>query len=590
MPDVPERGGSYDRVAAELRACREAQIKSWGTIDNITLGRYLAGEATDQERLEVEAALEQHPELRQLTAVVRDVILDSVVIPSADEPAASPLLLPSRNSSPWRKAAWIAPLAIAACVLIGVGFTLLPTNTHSPKQAAPNEFAALTKEREAMPGARDAMPAPVATKGEAANDDDMTRQILLLHQQGKQADALALANRVAAAGAMQPEQQRRMAADLEKVALTYQNAGQLDRAEPTLQSALALRKNVAGPLAPETVQSMNQLAQVYQVALNSLPDSPLTEGWTTKKETKDKQESAKAASGATMLREKLTRQSPAQVKATVVPVLEQALRRSSSSTDRQAYARALGQLGPVARPTIPALADALRNAREPEERVAMVDALGEMAPTAGEAEPVLVQALKIPCEKTRLRAAEVLQEYGPGRGSLADHLTSNFQGKEDGTVRAMLKRAQQKTGLSGIRDEAELFSPAALGEARRLARYLAQRHAIEVYAETGKAAALEMDSAHRRAQEIGVNGLYLSLRDQPPGVVFIVRERLQRHGASAMLQSQLRQSINAALGNKDYDACLLFTMHFVLNVEIHREGQRTLQGAVGGMGVRMVAD
>lgn len=588
MPDVPERGGSYDRVAAELRACREAQIKSWGTIDNITLGRYLAGEATDQERLEVEAALELHPELRQLTDVVRDVLLDSATIPSADEPAAAPLLLPSRNFSPWRKAAWIAPLAMAACVLIGVGFTLLPTNTHSPKQAEPSEFAALIKEREEMPVARDA--APSVAKAGVASDEDMTRKIVLLHQQGKQDDALALANRVAKAGSMQPEQQRRMAADLEKVALSYQNAGQLDRAEPTLQSALALRKNVAGPLAPETVQSMNQLAQVYQVALNSLPESPATDGWTAKREAKDKHENGKAASGASMLRERLTRQSPAQVKATVVPVLEQALRNSSSSTDRQAYARALGQLGPVARPTIPALADALRNAREPEERVAMVDALGEMAPTAGEAEPVLVQALKIPCEKTRLRAAEVLQEYGPGRGSLADHLTSNFQGKEDGTVRAMLKRAQQKKGLSGIRDEAELFSPAALGEARRLARYLAHRHAIEVYAETGKAAAIEIGSAQRRAEEIGVNGLYLALRDQPPGVVFIVRERLQRHGASDMLQSQLRQSINVALGNKDYDACLLFAMHFVLNVEIHREGQRSLQGAVGGVGVRMVGE
>ncbi len=56
--------GQWDRVASELRACREAQQQAWGDVDNATLGRCLAGDVTPDERRRIETELGRRPELR----------------------------------------------------------------------------------------------------------------------------------------------------------------------------------------------------------------------------------------------------------------------------------------------------------------------------------------------------------------------------------------------------------------------------------------------------------------------------------------------------------------------------------------------
>jgi serine/threonine protein kinase len=66
----------WERVAAELRRQRDAQRAAWGKLEDITLGRYLAGEATTDERARVEAALTDHPELHTLMQAVRRVLGD----------------------------------------------------------------------------------------------------------------------------------------------------------------------------------------------------------------------------------------------------------------------------------------------------------------------------------------------------------------------------------------------------------------------------------------------------------------------------------------------------------------------------------
>src|SRR6516165_2556139 len=64
----------WARVAADLRAYRDAQLQVWGDIDNVTIGRYLVGEATVEERRRIETALEQHPELGKLVELVGNVL------------------------------------------------------------------------------------------------------------------------------------------------------------------------------------------------------------------------------------------------------------------------------------------------------------------------------------------------------------------------------------------------------------------------------------------------------------------------------------------------------------------------------------
>jgi DNA-directed RNA polymerase specialized sigma24 family protein len=76
MPDPTPRE-DWQRVAAELSAHRAWQRQTWGDLDDTTLGRYLAGEATPEECGRVEAAAGGHPTLRELLSVVREVLGES---------------------------------------------------------------------------------------------------------------------------------------------------------------------------------------------------------------------------------------------------------------------------------------------------------------------------------------------------------------------------------------------------------------------------------------------------------------------------------------------------------------------------------
>jgi tetratricopeptide (TPR) repeat protein len=128
MSNEPNQAGGWDRVASELRAYRELQRKAWGETDNALLGRYLAGEADAGERQKVEAALEQHPELRQLTELVREVLgeCDPTVAREPEKqpdilPFAPPKVSPKRAAfRPGRRLAWLA----AACLLVAIGLPL----------------------------------------------------------------------------------------------------------------------------------------------------------------------------------------------------------------------------------------------------------------------------------------------------------------------------------------------------------------------------------------------------------------------------------------------------------------------------------
>jgi hypothetical protein len=64
----------WARVAAELQAHRESQQEAWGGIDSVTIGRFVTGEITAEDRERVQAALARHPELCKLTDLVSDVL------------------------------------------------------------------------------------------------------------------------------------------------------------------------------------------------------------------------------------------------------------------------------------------------------------------------------------------------------------------------------------------------------------------------------------------------------------------------------------------------------------------------------------
>jgi hypothetical protein len=289
-------GSQWERVAAELRACREAQQRAWGDIDNTTLGRYLAGEVTTEEHEQIEQALNELPELRKLTDLVRDVLSETEAAVEQPEavpyrPATLPFPQPpmraAASAGPVRPAGWksrrLAPhlrqwvgLAAAASVLfvLGVAFP------RSPGVSAPQAELALTLSQPV------AMRDVSFSRAMPADDPEMIGQLGGIENGGEpfKHEKLLVARIDASLKALQAEGHkheaerlaRQYADNLTRKALSYQEKGDLIRAEPALQEARQLCVRVWGLQAPETVRSSNSLAEVYEVALNVTPPNPYT--------------------------------------------------------------------------------------------------------------------------------------------------------------------------------------------------------------------------------------------------------------------------------------------------------------------------
>src|SRR5207248_3554144 len=126
----------WDVLAAEMRAYREQQRQTWSELDSALIGRYLAGEASPDEGKLVEAAFKEHPNLRTVAELVRDVLSECQSVPSetpVQEPAAEaarPRILPFTQQSRTRRPFWArvrerGALAAAACLLLALGVVLL---------------------------------------------------------------------------------------------------------------------------------------------------------------------------------------------------------------------------------------------------------------------------------------------------------------------------------------------------------------------------------------------------------------------------------------------------------------------------------
>jgi hypothetical protein len=307
-PPAPQNDGAqWDRVAAELRAYREAQQRAWGTIDNATLGRYLAGEVNGDERRQVETALQELPELRKLTDLVRDVLEDfepiaTVPSPSISAPAPVILSLSEHRSSRRSSRSGLlekagsrlgflrqrSALVAAACLLLALGLFLprsgllssvaeprtgpaLASRPIDPRSSfipegswplegvsnEPPEFEQLvrleTGDREAL-GLADATTAR-SERRLAQQLQRVDESVEMLKKQGKDQEAAARA--------------RTLVVTLDRQARAYQKEGDLGRAEPVLYQAHNICQNALGPGDPETVRLNHSLARLYLSAINS---------------------------------------------------------------------------------------------------------------------------------------------------------------------------------------------------------------------------------------------------------------------------------------------------------------------------------
>lgn len=571
-----DAGASWERVAAELRACREAQQRAWGDIDNATLGRYLAGELGGEERRQVEQALAALPELRRLTDLVRDVLADcgpevTPALTPAPEPAArrvpqSALLRFWRHSGP------LVSLATAAGLLLALGLSM-PRLGEAPAAATPRALSpdgglAMRGESPvfftALRPTAPAAPREAPTREEAlACIEQMDRTVLSLEKKGQRKEALALAQRYEELARRAPQEHHpRLAYSLNRVGQLFLDRGDLTAAEPSLQQALAIAKRELGPEHPATVWARNRLAGVYQVALNTPPPQPaavrsgLPEAGTfsaalsapapraegspytragaanpygtvysfaypAAKEV-DRKSAEQARQTAQALRERIARMGPQQVRTAVVPVLAKALEESPSEQERQAAARALGQLGPAARDAVPALVARLRRAPTSQEGQVLAAALVQIGPAAREA----VEKLEV--------------ELTPRDGAPLLEACQRLQGRE---------------GRVGVNDGAACFSVGALRRSAGRIHALAAE-GVELLVET--APGLSPDAGREmkvRLGDMGPRGVCVLIGKDGPDV------RVWASGGLAT--DALSKAVAERCRRKDYDGALAEAVRFV---------------------------
>ena len=375
--------GQWDRVASELRACREAQQQAWGDVDNATLGRYLAGDVTPAERLRIETELQHRPELRKLTDLVSDVLRDCEPVAAPEKARPAFLPFPAAKSAPnptarrWRQ--WVA-VAAAACVLLVLGYTVLPRGA-VPSSSFPH--------------------GPLATV--AAPGSPVRNTVVAFHQplaagtseMGDRRDFFAGNDDGRAAAKWTPPIDHVavvLADGCAKAAETYQRHGDLDLAEFSYQLAYNIREWNLGPKAEPTLETRRNLGAVYQTAFNLNEAVAATQVVSPPAATAglaDKKAEREIQSSAALLRDRLKNQ-PAAVRNSVVPVLVANLNEAKTPQEREQLGRALAELGPAAKDAVPALDACLRDQDlTPQAREAVLEAKLRLENAAADAPAAL---------------------------------------------------------------------------------------------------------------------------------------------------------------------------------------------------------
>jgi hypothetical protein len=552
----------WDRVAAELRAYKQTQEQAWGEIDNATLGRYLAGDLSSDERQQIEQALTQLPELRKLTDIVRDVLDDFDPAAPAPLPEA-PKVIPFPQARPAKRMLMRAlrsrgALVAAACLLLAIGLTLGGSRLFTfPRQQPTQVASSNVPEAGSLPS--DKRSAPVADVESSAKEKKMIEG---WKQLGTSATTL-------------------LAASQEQLGDYYQQNGDYERAESFLVNAHDLRRKSLGDDDAETIKTSQKLAKVYQLALNTTPPaeahflhstantlvnppSPpvLPMGLMPKRD--------RGYDKACALRERITKQNPAEVKQSVVPALVNGFRSAKTAGDRQLFARALGILGPAAGDAVGDLKNALA-AKDTtnDERVVVVWALGRIGPAARPAVPSLLDALQGNSPEVQHAAREALVQLGPY--ARQDVLASDRKEPLPQEVRA---RIEGPEGRSGVNDAGSCCSPQLLLETQRQVQQIARRHHVELFAETVANLPKDGKNVADWSKERRTDGIYLLVCKEPPSVQVVVAPALERKGFTPECQAELKKRAEDALKKHEIDRGLRESVGYVAQ-QLDQAAQRT---------------
>jgi hypothetical protein len=663
----------WERVAAELRACREAQQRAWGDIDNTTLGRFLVGDVTPDEQRQIERSLDTLPELRKLTDLVRDVLGEAdvpvsepvsvpygpTVLPYSQPalPARAATVTPRQPTTQRWKTSWghgrvpqYASLAAAACLLLVLGVAL----PRSPNAVSSEPVTVL------------AYSSPVAERGlPVLRDDGFLGQIVavggpeLSKDNQRMGDRLEKVNNplvrldvsvqaLEAKGAKREATQlvRLYANNLARQALVYQEKGDLVAAEPALNQACRMCMETLGPQAPETIRTRQSLADFYEVALNTAPTAayafaadqtaPVSAASTDKEVLSSKEaeywrnlhggvnpyaiRGAQPYNAATpeplasplltasgyapttsytrpmkhgrsgydhpnaqvarakhsgrnavptqptlavvALRDHITRQTQAELKTSVVPVLTQALKDAKDTRERQRLERALGQLGPAARDAVPLLLDCYRQAPDSSERAVVLLTLGQIGPAARQAVPVLVDSLHHADRQVRDSAARALVLLGPVARPYGKDLDKKTPA--DPLIQHVVHYINSPQGRSGVEDDAECFSIRAIQQAQDQVRYLATNAQVEIRFETVRGKEALKAKKEELDQRTPHNCVFVCIDKEAPVAHVHFSDGLRKQGWS---EARLQEALEPYLRKKQFDRGLLAGLQVLADFE-----------------------
>jgi hypothetical protein len=576
----------WERVAKELRAHKEAQKQAWGDIDNATLGRYLANEVTSEERRQIERTIEQRPELRQLTDLVRDVLNEfEPATPPVPVPAVHPTATPhilsflSGASKGLGRSKWFgtnfrqrAALVAAASLLLVLGLTLhdsgssdgnlplalAPIDRAEARRVAPEKqtivFAKFAKD---VPDSGGAVPP-------AMRLDEVERQVQALETQGRTRDALALRQQL-------PELMQKahkndeslLAANFNRMAQICQANGDLTEAESNYCKAREIAETKLGDNHPCTREAVIGLARTYQTALNSAPLGPTRISPFAAPRTASgihiamapiaPPRSAPGSLGKTIIGKPV-----GELRKAVVPPLMRGLQQASTAADRLPYIQALTRLGPAARDAVPVLANVLNQSQDTAERQAVVQALGAMGPTADGALPVLVEASCCSCPQVCSAAVETLVRCGPRGWVALRSLNEKGDANQKQLAQMVLQRVKPQQVCVGVKDAGELFTIPAITEIQGRLQNLAVTRQLPVYIET-------TDDATGRSEKkrdtevqalVSSESVYLLIHKEPARIEIRVPEALQKGRITALQQKELRQRMEQQLKGGNYDQAL----------------------------------
>jgi hypothetical protein len=183
------------------------------------------------------------------------------------------------------------------------------------------------------------------------------------------------------------------------------------------------------------------------------------------------------------VREEITKL-PAQVVCQqVIPVLTQALETASCPEERQALVRALGELGPTARPAVALLTERLRKATDPAELRVVLQTIDKIGTGPNEAVATLA-ALSTPARQAAMLGAKDRPPRAAYRGGRGHEGAKRLSPEEARLARQVLSRLTGVEAQVGVFDNAGLLCVRDIVNTTRALRQLVRQNHVAVRIET----------------------------------------------------------------------------------------------------------